>query len=64
MLRADVVTLQETILAERVDQAAQMLGTGYHLAQQRSREPDGQGITTASRWPIGRVLEIDLHLGS
>lgn len=48
------------ILTERVDQAFETLGAGYHSARQQ-READGQGITTESRWPIGRVLEIDLH---
>lgn len=57
-LDADIVTLQETILQPGADQAAEMLGEGYHLAQQRDREDDGQGITTASRWPFGRVLEV------
>jgi endonuclease/exonuclease/phosphatase family metal-dependent hydrolase len=61
-LDADIVTLQETILTDGTDQAADMLGPRYHLAQQQGREPDGQGITTASRWPFGRVLEIDFHL--
>ena len=59
---ADVVTLQETVLADAVDQAAEILGDGYRLVQQRGREPDGQGITTASRWPIGEVRELDLHV--
>lgn len=67
-LNPDVVTLQETVLTDEVDQAAQMLGDGYHLAQQQDREtgradvPDGQGITTASKWPFGRTFEVDLHL--
>lgn len=67
-LDADVVTLQETVRTDDVDQAGEMLGAGYHLAEQRDREsgrsgvPDGQGITTASRWPFGRVFEIDLNL--
>jgi endonuclease/exonuclease/phosphatase family metal-dependent hydrolase len=61
-LDADVILLQETILTDAVDQAADMLGPGFHLVQQRDREADGQGITTASRCPVGRVLEIDLHL--
>ena len=39
-----------------------MLGPGYYLAQQRSRENDGQGITTASKQPFGRVFEIDRHV--
>jgi endonuclease/exonuclease/phosphatase family metal-dependent hydrolase len=61
-LDADIVTLQETILTENFDQAGEILGPGYHLAQQQSREEDGQGITTASRWPIGRAFEIDFHV--
>lgn len=39
-----------------------MLGPGCHLAQQQDREQDGQGITTASRWPLGRVFEVDFHV--
>jgi endonuclease/exonuclease/phosphatase family metal-dependent hydrolase len=67
-LDADIVTLQETVLSEQLDQAAQMLGEEYHLAQQRNRESgrpgalEGQGITTASKWPFGRIFEVDLHL--
>jgi endonuclease/exonuclease/phosphatase family metal-dependent hydrolase len=62
MLDADVLTLQETILTDGYDQARDVLGDDYHLVHQREREPDGQGITTASRWPVGQVLEVDLHL--
>lgn len=62
MLDADVLTLQETILTDDYDQARDVLADAYHLVHQREREPDGQGITTASRWPIGEVLEVDLHL--
>src|SRR3954469_19490909 len=61
-LGADVVTLQETILTDAADQAAELLGPGYRLGEQREREPDGQGITTASRWPVGEVHELDLHV--
>lgn len=67
-LDADILTLQETVLTEEADQAAQMLDAGYHLAQQQDREagrpgvPAGQGITTASKWPFGRVFEVDFHL--
>jgi endonuclease/exonuclease/phosphatase family metal-dependent hydrolase len=38
-LGPDIVTLQETILTDRADQAADMLGPGYHLTQQRDRKP-------------------------
>jgi hypothetical protein len=67
-LDADLVTLQETVLTDQVDQAAAMLGDGYYFDQQESREqgrpgvPDRQGITTASKWPLGRIFEVDLHL--
>lgn len=61
-LDADIVTLQETILTGGADQAAQILGPGYRLVQQRGREADGQGITIASKWPTGEVFEIDLHV--
>lgn len=54
-LDADIVTLQETILTDDTDQAADILGPDYYLAQQQDREKDGQGITTASRWPLGQV---------
>lgn len=53
---------QETILTEEIDQARLILGDGYWFAHQSRREHDGQGITTASRRPIGEVLECDLHV--
>lgn len=41
----------------------------FHVAHQMSREPGelsdveaGQGISIASRWPLGEVRELDLHL--
>ncbi|MFC5273580.1 endonuclease/exonuclease/phosphatase family protein [Brachybacterium sacelli] len=65
---ADIITLQETVLTAEFDQAALMLGSGYRLAQQTVREsgdrgvPAGQGITTASSWPLGEVVEVDLNV--
>jgi endonuclease/exonuclease/phosphatase family metal-dependent hydrolase len=61
LLDADLITLQETILTRDQDQAHEMLA-GYHLVHQTEREADGQGITTASRWPIGETVEVDLHV--
>ena len=64
----DVVTLQETVRTAAVEQSRRLLGPDFHLAEQVDREsgragvPIGQGITTASRWPVGRVFEIDLNL--
>jgi endonuclease/exonuclease/phosphatase family metal-dependent hydrolase len=45
------------------DQVRDVLGPGYALAHHREREPDGQGISIASRWPIQAVHEVALHLG-
>jgi exonuclease III len=61
-LDADLVTLQETMVTEEVDQAAEILGPDFHLAHASHREANGSGITTASRWPLGRVVEVDLHV--
>ena len=38
-LAADVVTLQETILDDDVDQARSILGDGYNLVQQARESP-------------------------
>lgn len=61
-IAADIVVLQETILTEEVDQARLILGDGFSFAQQRRRERDGQGVTTASRWPLGEIVECDLRV--
>lgn len=67
-LAPDIVTLQETVLTSNAQQARRLLGDEFHFAEQQGREsggtgaPVGQGITTASRWPFGKVFEVDLHL--
>jgi hypothetical protein len=48
--------------AGAVGPAHDILGDNYHLMHQTAREPDGQGVTTASRWPAGDIVEIDLHV--
>jgi exonuclease III len=58
-LSPDLITLQETIVTDDYDQSREILGDGYHLIHQTNRDPDGQGVTTASRWPVRQVLEID-----
>ena len=59
----DLVCLQETIVTDAFDQARAVLGPDLHLVHQARREPDGQGVTTASRWPVGEVVELDLRVG-
>jgi endonuclease/exonuclease/phosphatase family metal-dependent hydrolase len=68
-VRPDLVAFVEAIKTEEFDQAADLLGPGYHLAHQREREADrgsdvedGQGASIASRWPLGEVREVDLHV--
>jgi endonuclease/exonuclease/phosphatase family metal-dependent hydrolase len=64
-LRPDVVALQEAVVDDTDDQAAELLGAGYHLAHQTlGLVGDGRhhGASVASRWPILEVHEVDLHL--
>lgn len=59
-LEPDVVAFQESVVTPDSDQVTEILGDGYHVAHQATREPDGQGVSIASRYPIGDVQEVDL----
>ena len=61
-LRPDLVAFIEAIKTDDYDQVVDLLGAGYHVAHQQAREPDGQGASIASRWPISAVHEVDLHV--
>jgi endonuclease/exonuclease/phosphatase family metal-dependent hydrolase len=61
-LRPDVVALQETMWGDGTDQAVELLGPGYQVARHPGRAPDGVGAVMASRWPLGAVHEVDLHV--
>jgi endonuclease/exonuclease/phosphatase family metal-dependent hydrolase len=63
-LQPDLVSFQEVIVSGGYDQAQEVLGDGYHIVHHGFREPDGQGITIASRWPVRSVSEIDLRMAS
>ncbi|MEU4563905.1 endonuclease/exonuclease/phosphatase family protein [Actinoplanes sp. NPDC023936] len=63
-VRPDLIALQETVWGEGYDQATDLLGPGYHLARHSRRSENGVGAVLASRWPIGAVSEIDLHVSS
>lgn len=70
-LNPDLVAFQETIVNQEYDQVVDLLGPDFYVAHQQAREPDmpgdveaGQGISIASRWPIGEVRELDLHVTS
>ena len=68
-LEPDLVAFQEAVVGDGYDQVIDILGSAYHLAHQTDRElgrggdiEDGQGISIASRWPIGEVWELDLNV--
>jgi endonuclease/exonuclease/phosphatase family metal-dependent hydrolase len=61
-LRPDLAAFQEAIKTDEYDQVADLLGPEYHIVHQSEPEPDGAGIAVASRWPVGEVREIDLHV--
>jgi endonuclease/exonuclease/phosphatase family metal-dependent hydrolase len=61
-LRPDVITLQKTIVSGNRDGAADLLGEDFYIVHSEQREPDGQGISIASRWPITKAHELDLNV--
>jgi hypothetical protein len=68
-LAPNLVAFQEAVVGNDYDQVTDILGTGYHVAHQTDEEADrggdiedGQGISIASRWPIGEVREPDLNV--
>jgi endonuclease/exonuclease/phosphatase family metal-dependent hydrolase len=68
-LQPDLVALPESIVNDGCDQVRDVLGDDFHIAHQQAREPGdgsdvepGQGHSLASRWPLGEVRELDLHL--
>jgi endonuclease/exonuclease/phosphatase family metal-dependent hydrolase len=61
-LRPDLVAFQETVWGEGTNQAADLLGPGYQVARHSGRSADGIGAVMASRWPLGAVREVDLHV--
>jgi hypothetical protein len=68
-LRPDLVAFQEAVVGDGYDQVTDILGPDYHVAHQTEREAcrggdieDGQGISIASRWPLGDVREPDLNV--
>jgi endonuclease/exonuclease/phosphatase family metal-dependent hydrolase len=70
-LRPDLVAFQEAIKNDGYDHVIDLLGPGFHIAHQRDREADrqdgtedGQGVSIASRWPLGSVREVDLDLAT
>jgi endonuclease/exonuclease/phosphatase family metal-dependent hydrolase len=68
-LDPDLVAFVEAVRTDDYDQVVDLLGPDYHVAHQAVREPGGprdvepgQGASIASRWPLGDVHEVDLHV--
>jgi endonuclease/exonuclease/phosphatase family metal-dependent hydrolase len=61
-LEPDLVAFTEAIKTDDYDQVVNLLGSGFQIAHQQAREPDGQGVSIASRWPIVTVHEVDLNV--
>jgi endonuclease/exonuclease/phosphatase family metal-dependent hydrolase len=61
-LEPDLVAFIEAIKTDEYDQVVDLLGPEFHVAHQQAREPDGQGASIASRWPIGDIWELDLNV--
>jgi endonuclease/exonuclease/phosphatase family metal-dependent hydrolase len=63
-LRPDLIAFQEAIVGDGYDQVKDILGSGYLVAHQAvGLVGDGNhGASIASRWPIGEVREVNLHL--
>jgi endonuclease/exonuclease/phosphatase family metal-dependent hydrolase len=64
-LDADVLALQEAVVDDGYDMAAELLGDDYFVVHQTlGRVGDGshRGASVASRWPILAVHELDLHV--
>jgi endonuclease/exonuclease/phosphatase family metal-dependent hydrolase len=64
-LQPDVVGLQEAITLDGYEQIADLLGPNYNLVHQTKGligDGNGNGIGIASRWPVGEVREVNLHL--
>jgi endonuclease/exonuclease/phosphatase family metal-dependent hydrolase len=61
-LQPDLVALQECVLRAGYDQVSDVLGEPYEVVQYSARSGDGVGAALASRWPVGEIREIDLHV--
>lgn len=61
-LRPDLLALQECVRDAGRDQVVDLVGEDYEIVWHSARSDDGVGAALASRWPIGAVREVDLHV--
>ena len=60
-LRPDLLAFQESIQDDAYDQISDLLGGTFHIVHQKKRDPQGMGISIASRWPVREIHELDLN---
>ena len=58
-LAPDLVAFVEAIKTSEYDQAADLLGSEYHLFHAATRHDNGDGAVIATRWPLGERHEVD-----
>jgi endonuclease/exonuclease/phosphatase family metal-dependent hydrolase len=61
-LQLHIVALQEVVKTDGYDQASDLLGPEFRVAHHGGRSEDGTGAAIASRWPLGELLEAELHV--
>jgi endonuclease/exonuclease/phosphatase family metal-dependent hydrolase len=62
-LRPDLVAFQEAVRVDGYDQTSDLLGPEFYVARQTvGLVGDGNHATIASRYPLGRVREVDLNV--
>ena len=77
-LRPDLASFVESIKTDDYDQVTDVFGPEYYAAHQKDREAyrtdsrgdeqtpyrmeGGQGVSIASRWPLGEMREVDLDV--
>ncbi len=61
-LQPDIAVLQEVVVTDDYDQAADLFGPDYHIFHQPGRTDDGVGASIVSRWPLAPVRTASLHL--
>lgn len=61
-LHPGILAFQEVVAPEGYEQAGDLLGPGFRIAQHGGRSEDGTGAAIASRWPLGELLEEDLRV--
>ncbi len=61
-LRPDLVAFQEPVKTDSYDQVLDLVGQDFHVVHHNAGlvgDADHHGASIASRWPLGKVREVD-----